>query len=159
MRTSMNVAILALVAVVSGCGALSRSSATEIKDSNADSRYSWNAALVTPSELAGAMQVRGVADWARDGSGSKVTVALSNATEGGSHPWHIHVGRCGDNGPIVGSPGAYKALSVGGGGQARENASLSMALPTSGNFYINVHAQASNMGTIIACGNLAPPVL
>ncbi len=155
----MTVPILALVVLVSGCGALSRSSATEIKDSNADSRYNWNAALVTPSELAGAMQVRGVADWARDGSGSKITIAISNATEGGSHPWHVHQGRCGDNGPIVGSASDYKPLSVSGGGQARENASLSMSLPMSGNFYVNVHAQAANMSTIIACGNLAPPVL
>jgi hypothetical protein len=71
----------------------------------------------------------------------------------------VHQGRCGDNGPVVGSAGAYKALSVGSNGQASENASLSMELPMSGNYYVNVHASASNMSTIISCGNLAPPVL
>ncbi len=159
MRTSMAVPLLALVALVSGCGVMSRSSATEIKDSNADSRNSWNATLVTPSELAGAMQVRGVANWARTDDGSRISVEISNATSGGVHPWHIHQGRCGDNGPVVGSGGAYKPLSVGGNGQAKENASLSMQLPLSGNYYVNVHAATSNMATIIACGNLAPPVL
>jgi hypothetical protein len=31
-------------------------------------------------------------------------------------------------------------------------------MPTSGQYYINVHASANNMATIIACGNLAPPM-
>ena len=159
MRISPNVPLLALVAVVSGCGMMSRSSATEIKDSNADSRNSWNATLVTPSDLAGAMQVRGVANWARNDNNSRVSVEISNATSGGTHPWHVHQGRCGDNGPIVGAASAYKPLSVGSNGQARENASLSMQLPQSGNYYVNVHAQTTNMNVIIACGNLAPPVL
>jgi hypothetical protein len=155
----MTLPLLALVAAVSGCGVMSRNSATEIKDSNADSRNSWNAALVTPSDLSGAMQVRGVANWARNDNESRITIALSNATSGGVHPWHVHQGRCGDNGPIVGSASAYKALTVGSDGQAHENASLSMQLPQSGNYYVNVHAQSSNMSVIIACGNLAPPVL
>ena len=159
MRSSLTLPLVALVAAVTGCGMLGRSSATEIQDVNLESRYNWNATLVTPSELAGAMQVRGVASWARDGSNSKITIAISNATSGGVHPWHVHQGRCGDNGPIVGSAGAYKALSVGSNGQASENTSLPMALPVSGNYYLNVHAAASNMGTIISCGNLAPPVL
>jgi len=138
---------------------MSRASATELKPSNADSRNTWNAALVTPSELAGAMQVRGVANWARNDNGSRISVEISNATSGGVHPWHLHAGRCGDNGPIVGDAGAYKALTVNSEGQAKENASLPTELPMSGNYYVNVHAQSSNMGTIIACGNLAPPVL
>lgn len=159
MRTTFALPLIALVAALSGCGMMGRNSATEIKESNADSRNSWNATLVTPSELAGAMQVRGVANWARNDNESRITVEISNATSGGVHPWHVHQGRCGDNGPIVGAAGAYKPLSVGNNGQARENASLPMQLPMSGNFYLNVHAASSNMATIIACGNLAPPVL
>jgi len=30
-----------------------------------------------------------------------------------------------------------------------------MATPVSGNFYVNVHRSATEMGTIVACGNLA----
>ncbi|MEO8619638.1 MAG: hypothetical protein ABI625_01160 [bacterium] len=159
MRSSLVFSLAAIVSVASGCSRLGRASATEIKDGNSESRYNWNATLVTPSELAGAMQVRGVASWARDGSNSKITISISNATSGGVHPWHVHQGRCGDNGAIVGSAEAYKPLSVGSNGQATENASLSMSLPMSGNYYVNVHAAASNMSTTISCGNLAPPVL
>ena len=57
MRSSLTLPLVALVAIVSGCGMVGHSSATEIKDANADSRYNWPATLVTPSELAGAMQV------------------------------------------------------------------------------------------------------
>lgn len=158
MRKNLAVLLAAMSVVLSGCGAMSRSSATEMKSSDADARNRWTATLVTPSTLAGAMQVRGVASWASDGNGSKATISISNATAGGVHPWHVHQGRCGDNGPVVGNPGAYKALTVGGDGQASENASLSVPLPGSGDYSVNVHAQTSNMGTIISCGNLAPPV-
>jgi hypothetical protein len=32
-----------------------------------------------------------------------------------------------------------------------------MPLPKEGAFFVNVHASAANMNTIVACGNLAPP--
>jgi hypothetical protein len=31
-------------------------------------------------------------------------------------------------------------------------------MPTTGSYYVDVHASATNMNTIIACGNLAPPL-
>ena len=89
---------------------------------------------------------------------SQKAVTISNATPGGIHPWHVHRGRCGDNGPIVGDAAAYKPLAVDGNGNASSTARLNVTLPDSGNYYVNVHALATNMGTIISCGNLAPPV-
>ena len=74
-------------------------------------------------------------------------------------PWHVHHGRCGGNGPIAGDPSAYPLLSVDNDGNARATATLDIALPASGDYYVNVHALATNMNTIISCGNLAPPVL
>jgi hypothetical protein len=47
---------------------------------------------------------------------------------------------------------------VNGDGKATATADLPVAMPMSGQYYINVHASASNMATIIACGNLAPPM-
>jgi hypothetical protein len=49
-------------------------------------------------------------------------------------------------------------LAVDGNGNASSTARLNVTLPDSGNYYVNVHALATNMGTIISCGNLAPPV-
>jgi hypothetical protein len=151
---------IALFAVILGSAACHSSKpTTQLNPSDAVRRNEWKASLFTPSELAGAMQVRGTATWARDGdAASLVTVNISNATPGGLHPWHIHRGRCGDNGPVVGDAAAYKPLAVGENGSASATARLNVALPESGDYYVNVHALATNMGTIISCGNLAPPV-
>ncbi|MDQ2667603.1 MAG: hypothetical protein M3Z05_16525 [Gemmatimonadota bacterium] len=157
MRTTLTLAIITLGASAAGCGMMNRSSGTEISAAS-DTRNNWTATLATPSTLAGAVQLHGTASWMRDGNDSKVMVSISNATPGGRHPWHVHSGRCGSNGPIVGNPGAYKALEVNGDGNASESASLSIPLPYMNDYYVNIHAAANNMGTIVACGNLAPPV-
>lgn len=119
----------------------------------------WNATLATPAQLIGAVQVTGNG-WMAAGENPGQTQAgarLANATPGGEHPWHVHVGRCGSNGAIVGEASSYRPLKIGGNGRAEANATLDLPLPRSGEYYINVHASATNLGTIIACGNLAPP--
>ena len=119
----------------------------------------WNATLATPAQLIGAVQVTGTGWMAadEDPTQTRAGAALANATPGGEHPWHVHVGRCGSNGAIVGDASAYRPLKVGGNGRAEATARLNLPLPRSGEFYVNVHASATNLGTIIACGNLAPP--
>ena len=157
MRTTTTITALGIALALAGCASQPN---TRLEPDAAARRYEWRGSLVTPAALAGAMQVRGTATWARNGEdGSTVTLNLSNATPGGLHPWHVHRGRCGDNGPIVGDASAYPSLSVDNDGDARATANLNVQLPASGEFYVNVHALATNMGTIISCGNLAPPVL
>ncbi len=121
----------------------------------------WNATLATPAALAGAMNLRGRGWWgAEEGnpSRSQAQVDIANAVPGGDHPWHVHQGQCGSDGPIVGPATSYRPLEVKGDGKATATADLPIAMPASGQYYINVHASANNMGTIIACGNLAPPM-
>jgi hypothetical protein len=157
MRSVFPIAVLA--ALLGGTACHSSKPTTELNPSDAVRRNEWKASLFTPSELAGAMQVRGTATWLADGdAASRVTVNISNATPGGQHPWHIHRGRCGENGPVVGDAAAYKPLAVDAKGNASATARLNVPLPQDGNYYVNVHALATNMGTIISCGNLAPPV-
>jgi hypothetical protein len=120
----------------------------------------WNASLATPVELAGATQVRG-SGWMgadeRESARTAAFVSISNAVPGGRHPWHVHVGQCGNDQGIFGDADDYPVLEVEGNGQAEETAELDVAVPTSGQYFINVHASPNNMETIIACGNLAPP--
>jgi hypothetical protein len=157
MRITTTVALLALTLAASACR--SPKPTTALNPSDAVRRHEWTGSLFTPSNLAGVMQVRGTAVWARDGdAASRVTVTISNATSGGLHPWHIHRGRCGDNGPIVGDASAYKPLAVDSKGNASASARLNIPMPESGDYYVNVHALATNMGTIISCGNLAAPI-
>jgi hypothetical protein len=120
----------------------------------------WNAILATPGQLAGAVQVKGVGWMAGDDSDTAETRAfasIENALPGGEHPWHVHVGRCGADRGIFGPADAYEPLRVEDEGRAEATAELPVPVPKSGEYFINVHASVNNMGTILACGNLAPP--
>lgn len=120
----------------------------------------WNGTLSSPSGLAGVSDIRGqgwMAGNPKEQGQTQAHVEISNAVPGGRHPWHIHRGQCGSDQGILGPADAYRPLKVDGEGRAQETASLGIPLPRSGSFFVNVHASASNLSTIIACGNLAPP--
>ena len=160
-RSDMRDLIVAGVVVASlagaGCGG---NRAVEIDSARQVVGTRWNATLATPAELAGATQVRGSAWMGADGresSRTRASVSIANAVPGGRHPWHVHVGQCGNDQGIFGAADAYQVLAVGGNGQAEAEARLAVAVPTSGQYFVNVHASPDNLGTIIACGNLAPP--
>ena len=142
--------------LVAGCG----QRAVQINPDAQPVGSRWNATLATPAEMAGAVQVRGsgwMAARDKDPSATVAHVAIANAAPGGEHPWHVHRGRCGADQGVLGPAADYPVLKVGGDGQAQADATLPLPLPSEGEYFINVHASAANMGTIVACGNLAPP--
>jgi hypothetical protein len=156
-RSAMVGVTLATLSLVA-CGGGGRSVEINPKEALVGTR--WNATLATPAQLTGASQVRGTG-WmgARDGDSARTEAAVSiqNAVPGGEHPWHVHLGQCGNDRGIYGTPDAYPPLEVDDDGRAEATAELSVPVPTAGQYFVNVHASANNMGTIIACGNLAPP--
>jgi hypothetical protein len=120
----------------------------------------WNGTLSAPRELAGVSDIRGMGWMAADREEqgrTRAQVDISNAVPGGRHPWHVHRGQCGSDQGILGPADEYKPLEVQGNGRASQTAVIPVAPPRSGSFFINVHASARNMSTIVACGNLAPP--
>ncbi|MDQ2932396.1 MAG: hypothetical protein M3Y05_16465 [Gemmatimonadota bacterium] len=133
--------------------------ANEIKTVDIPVGERWNATLATPSGLAGAVQIHGSGYVARDPSGSsKAVIHVSNATAGGVHPWSVRIGLCGDpNNPVLGDLSAYPNLKIDNDGTAQGGALLSVPFPTSGSYSLEVRASPTNMGTVITCGNLAPP--
>ncbi len=72
-----------------------------------------------------------------------------------THPWHIHAGTCGSGGAIVGDPAAYPPLQVGADGSATAAATITPALEAGQEYYVNVHASPEDLGTIVACAQLA----
>ncbi|MBA2459198.1 MAG: hypothetical protein H0V43_09635 [Gemmatimonadales bacterium] len=158
MRIPMGAGLAVASLVVAACGGGGRPVEINPREQMVGTR--WNATLATPAELVGATEVRGTG-WMgaadRDSSRTRAQVSILNAVPGGEHPWHVHVGRCGNDQGILGPPEAYDPLTVGGNGQAESTAELPVPVPSSGQYFINVHASANNMGTIVACGNLAPP--
>ena len=156
MRRMITAGLIASAAALGGCGGRS----VQIDPDAKPVASRWNATLSTPAGLAGALQVRGTG-WMglreKDSSKTEAYVAIQNAAPGGQHPWHVHLGQCGSDQGILGAADAYPVLKVGGDGKAEATAKLDIPLPATGQYFINVHASPANMGTIVACGNLAPP--
>jgi hypothetical protein len=84
------------------------------------------------------------------------TVSITGAKPGAVYPWHVHIGKCGmtPGGKVWGDASAYKPLTAGSDGTAKGTATISMAVPMSGDYYVNIHASPSDLGTIVSCGNL-----
>jgi hypothetical protein len=153
MRISICFCSMAILATAA-CG---HNSVKINPDASAALASRWNGTLAVPQEMAGVIQIRGSASLAAEGSQSVAAIEIHNATRGGVHPWHVHLGRCGSGGAILGDASAYPLLKVGGDGKAEQSAKLAVPLPYSGEYSVNVHASAANMGTVVACSNLAPP--
>jgi hypothetical protein len=82
---------------------------------------------------------------------TRATVTLKGGLTEASYPWHIHAGTCGSQGPIVGNPDSYDALSASASGMGSASANLDATLDPTKSYYINLHRE--DMG-IVACGNL-----
>lgn len=128
-------------------------STTSLPAPSAASAMKWNTTLAPQ----GAGTVAGTATIAPGTTAGTtvVTVGITGGTPGATYPWHVHTGNCGDQGPVVGSAAAYPVLTVDAGGKAQADATIPVPTPTTGNYYVNVHASPSDMGTIISCGNLS----
>jgi superoxide dismutase, Cu-Zn family len=111
----------------------------------------WNATLTGQGAHAGARAtaraVTGIAQTA-------IAITLTGGESGGTHPWHVHSGSCGSGGGIVGDPGAYPPLRPGTGGNASATARIALELMAGQTYHVNIHRSATDLGTIVACGEL-----
>jgi hypothetical protein len=83
-----------------------------------------------------------------------IEVTYARDAAGAVRPWHVHVGSCAKGGPVLGAASAYPALRVDGKGAAEGKATLRLALPDSGSYYVNIHESAAAMAKVVACGDL-----
>ncbi len=121
----------------------------------------WTATLATPDALRGAVQIHGSA-WmgppaVGDTARALIAIQIANAAPGGVHPWGVHEGTCGNDRGIYGAGQAYPPLKVGSDGAASGKAQQTIPLPKAGEYFVEVLAAQNNAGTVIACGNMAPP--
>jgi Cu/Zn superoxide dismutase len=135
--------VLVLAAMLVGCG--DDDSVGDQVERNADLD-----GLGDFEELDGDANVR----WTQGTSGFLATIELENDEPGAVRPWHVHFGTCGSGGEIVGSAGDYPLLEVGDDGQALATATVSEVLDSGEDYHVNVHLSETELGTIIACGNL-----
>jgi hypothetical protein len=85
---------------------------------------------------------------------TRADVHVANAKPESVHPWHVHKGTCGHDQGIVGPPKAYTPIRIGADGNGEVAVTLPFATPTSGQYMVNVHESASDLKTIVACGDL-----
>jgi Cu-Zn family superoxide dismutase len=101
-------------------------------------------------------KIRGAGSMAagKAGGTTLAEVKYKGDRAGAVRPWHVHVGSCAKGGPILGDASAYSALRVAATGDAEGKATLRLALPDSGSYFVNIHESPTKMGTIVACGDL-----
>jgi len=158
MNTRHALALASLLAI-GACNPFHREPVSEVRrDANVNSR--WRASLVSPSALAGAVQMRGSASMQPTGSDQQSTllsVSISNATPGGVHPWQVRRGQCGADESAFSSGAGYHPLKIGDDGRGEAGTTVPGIMPNTGEFFVTVSASAANPETVVACGNLAPP--
>lgn len=125
-----------------------------------DSR--WTATLAPSLRDSGA--ITGAAAVTLGGRGSmlpgnsstetKAMLSLYGAMPGSSHAWHIHLGSCGNDRGIIGSPELYPLATADNDGRADITATLPFSTPRTGEFYVDVHATGSHASRPVACGPL-----
>jgi hypothetical protein len=157
MRLALSAGLIVSSVILASC----HSRAVHIEPNGPALASRWTATLATPPGLAGALQIRGTA-WMgykeKDSTQTQAHLSIENASPGARYPWHVHIGQCGRDQGIFGPADKYPVLKVGGDGRADADAFLPVPLPREGQYFANVHASSTNMGTIVACGNFAPPV-
>jgi hypothetical protein len=112
----------------------------------------WNAKLDPQGDakVSGTATVEG-----KGASSTHATVSLTGGDPGAVYPWHVHSGQCGGNGPVVGQASAYTPIKISRSGTGKVDVTLPFAVPDNGSYYVNIHKSASDMGTIVSCGNLS----
>jgi hypothetical protein len=127
-----------------------------------DSRWIATLAPVTPVRDSAA--ITGATSVSLGGRGSmmrgsssietRAMLSLFGAAPGSTHAWHIHLGSCGNDRGILGSPELYRPVVAGNDGRGDINVTLPFTTPNSGEFYIDVHDTQSSASRIVACAPL-----
>ena len=113
----------------------------------------WNATLAPQggTQVAGTVAI----EPASGGSSTKATVTITGGEANATYPWHVHSGKCGDNGGVVGQAPAYTPIKIGKDGKGKVEVTLPFAIPDNGAYYVNIHKSSTDMGTIVSCGDLS----
>jgi hypothetical protein len=114
----------------------------------------WIGAIRSPGTASSAL-AGGVALGSGDTPNEiRALISVHSATPGVSYPWEIQSGRCGENGPTIGSASTLRPLSANVDGTAQVNTLIAAPLPTMGRYHVNIYGPRAARDQVIACGNL-----
>ena len=86
---------------------------------------------------------------------TRAMLSLFGAEPGSTRAWHIHLGSCGNDRGIIGSPELYPPVVAGTDGRGDVTVTLPFTTPNAGEFYVDVHASPSSASRVAACAPLA----
>jgi hypothetical protein len=125
----------------------------------------WTATLAPTTTVRDSAAITGAATITLGGRGTmmpgntsretRAMISLFGATPGSTHAWHVHLGTCGNDRGILGSPESYQPVMASNEGRGDVIVTLPFTTPTAGEFYIDVHSTGSSASPVIACGTLA----
>lgn len=161
MRVRLLLAASAILTTVHGCASVPPPPPAE---ATASSPVRWTATLpptrsrsesaMAPSELTKAYG--SVTLTAADGSPTRSHVKLSVTApvQSQSLRWAILPGPCGANTlPLIGFE-AFPVIEVGATGRGSLDADLPIALPSQGEYHVNVYFQGQQISDVMTCGAL-----
>ena len=129
-----------------------------------DSR--WTATLAPTTTVRDSAAITGAATVSLGGRGTmmpgsttqetRAMISLFGATPGSAHAWHVHLGTCGNDRGILGSPELYQPVATSNEGRGDVIVTLPFTTPNAGEFYIDVHSTGSSASPVVACGTLGP---
>lgn len=137
--------VVVAAALLAGCG--------DDDDDSTDQERELTAELVgTPGfeQLTGESTVT----WIEGRTGFTADIELSGDDPGQVRPWHVHFGTCETGGAIVGPEEDYSPLEIDEDGTASAVDVIPAPLTTGESYHVNVHLSETEMGSIIACGDL-----
>ena len=90
----------------------------------------------------------------KDANTPEVTLKITGDAASTTRPWHVHMGSCAKAGGVFGGGKSYTPLVGDAKGAGESKATLAVALPDTGSYYVNLHESATTMANIVACGDL-----
>jgi hypothetical protein len=114
----------------------------------------WGATLAPNAEAPEDLSARALVVPGQRGAESYVIISLVGGTPRWRYPWHLHTGHCATPGALLGEVDDYDPLVIRPDGNGQAMATLPVALPRTGTYYVDLHDPIDS--TVLACGNLTP---
>jgi hypothetical protein len=100
--------------------------------------------------------VTGFATMSASQGGNSTVINMTLGGPRGTYIWHIHEGKCGNTGVLMGDKSNYPPVQVGDSGQVMFRTNLNFTPPAGGTYSIEVHqgSDPASEGKVVACGTL-----
>lgn len=109
---------------------------------------------MVPSELTRAFGTVALTTSELDSRRTRATLTISVPVESQQLRWAVLPGPCGANTlPLIGFE-AYPLIDIGASGRGQVEAELPFALPTQGEYHVNIYSQGQQISDVLTCGNL-----